>query len=101
MSAFRLLLAATLAVALTFLTLPVVAIFVDTSPGDLIGSLGDGAARDALLLSLETTAIAVAVIVAVGTPAAWLLATRAFIDGLLRGNGARALRNSGFKPPPG
>jgi len=78
MSAFRLLLAATLAVALTFLTLPVVAIFVDTSPGDLIGSLGDGAARDALLLSLETTAIAVAVIVAVGTPAAWLLATRAF-----------------------
>ena len=26
---------------------------------------------------------------------------RAFIDGLLRGDGARALRNSGFKPPPG
>ena len=26
---------------------------------------------------------------------------RAFIDGLLRGDGARALRNVGFKPPPG
>src|SRR5215218_4214211 len=26
---------------------------------------------------------------------------RAFIDGLLSGDGARALRNSGFKPPPG
>ena len=78
MTAFRALLAAALAVALTFLTLPVVAIFVDTSPGDLIASLGDGASRDALVLSLETTATAVALIVAVGTPAAYLLATRAF-----------------------
>jgi molybdate transport system permease protein len=77
-TAFRALLAAALAVALTFLTLPVVAIFVDTSPADLLASLGDGAARDALLLSLETTAIAVALIVAVGTPAAYALATRSF-----------------------
>jgi len=78
MSAFRAVLAAALGLALAFLVLPVVAIFVDTSPGDLIASLGDGAARDALLLSLETTAIAVALIVAVGTPAAWFLATRRF-----------------------
>ena len=78
MSAFRVLLATALAVTLAFLVLPVVAIFVDTSPGDLIASLGDGAARDALLLSLETTTIAVALIVAVGTPAAWFLATRRF-----------------------
>jgi len=78
MTAFRLLVAAALALALAFLVLPVVAIFVDTSPGDLIASLGDGAARDALVLSLETTAIAVALIVAVGTPAAWFLATRRF-----------------------
>jgi molybdate transport system permease protein len=77
-TAFRALLAAALALTLTFLTLPVVAIFVDTSPGELIASLGDGASRDALVLSLETTAIAVALIVAVGTPAAYLLATRAF-----------------------
>jgi molybdate transport system permease protein len=78
MTAFRVLAAAALAVALTFLVLPVVAIFVDTSPGDLIASLGDGASRDALLLSLKTTTIAVALIVAVGTPAAWFLATRRF-----------------------
>ncbi|MBK5231017.1 MAG: molybdate ABC transporter permease subunit, partial [Thermoleophilia bacterium] len=36
------------------------------------------AATDALLLSLKTTTIALAVIVLVGTPAAWLLATRSF-----------------------
>jgi molybdate transport system permease protein len=77
-TAFRALLATALAVALVFLVLPVVAIFVDTSPSELVASLGDGAARDALVLSLETTTIAVALIVAVGTPAAWFLATRRF-----------------------
>jgi molybdate transport system permease protein len=65
-----------LAVVLAFLTLPVVAIFVDVPPGDLVSSLGDDAALDALRLSLETSAIALAIIVVVGTPAAWLLATR-------------------------
>jgi molybdate transport system permease protein len=65
-----------LAIALAFLTLPIVAIFVNVPPGDLIGSLGDGAAVDALRLSLETSVIALALIVAVGTPTAWLLATR-------------------------
>jgi molybdate transport system permease protein len=67
-----------LAVALTFLTLPVVAIFVDSSPGDLIDSLGDRGATEALWLSLRTTAAALAIIVVVGTPAAYLLATRSF-----------------------
>jgi molybdate transport system permease protein len=65
-----------LAIGLAFLTLPVVAIFVDVPPGDLVDSLGDAAALDALRLSLETSGIALAVIVVVGTPAAWLLATR-------------------------
>ena len=65
-----------LAVALAFLTVPLVAIFVDVPPGDLVDSLGDAAAIDALRLSLETSAIALAVILVVGTPAAWLLATR-------------------------
>jgi molybdate transport system permease protein len=78
MTAFRVLLVAALAIALAFLVLPVIAIFVDTSPGELLASLGDGASRDALLLSLETTTIAVALIVLVGTPAAWFLATRSF-----------------------
>ena len=69
---------AALAVVLTFLTLPVVAIFVDAGPGELIAALGDDEALDALRLSLETSAIAVALVVALGTPAAYLLATRAF-----------------------
>jgi len=67
-----------LAVALLFLVLPVVAIFTHSSPSALVSSLGDPAAADALRLSLETSAIAVAVIVVVGTPAAYLLATREF-----------------------
>ncbi|ADB51881.1 ABC transporter permease [Conexibacter woesei] len=75
---FPALLGLSLAVALTFLTLPVVAIFVDTGPGRLLDSLGDPSSRDALRLSLLTTTIAVAIIVVVGTPAAYLLATRRF-----------------------
>jgi len=67
-----------LAVTLVFLVLPVVAIFVNTTPGDLISSLGDQTSLDALRLSLETSAIALALILAIGTPAAYLLATREF-----------------------
>ena len=71
-------LAAALALALTFLTVPVLAVFVDSSPGDLIASLGEEGALDALWLSLRTSAAALAIIVLVGTPAAYLLATRRF-----------------------
>jgi molybdate transport system permease protein len=75
---FAALLAAALALVLTFLTLPVVAIFVQQPPGDLIGALGEKGALDALWLSLRTTATALAIILVVGTPAAYLLATRRF-----------------------
>ena len=75
---FRVGLAAALGLALVFLTLPVVAIFVDSSPGALIDSLGEPGALDALWLSLRTTAIAIAIILVVGTPAAYVLATRSF-----------------------
>ena len=78
MNAFRLATAGALALTLVFLGLPLVALLVDASPGDLVSSLGDGASLDALRLSLETSAIALALIVAIGTPAAWLLATREF-----------------------
>jgi molybdate transport system permease protein len=67
-----------LAIALTFLTLPVVAIFVDAGPDALLSSLGDDEVLDALRLSLETSTLAVALLVLVGTPAAYLLATRRF-----------------------
>jgi len=75
---FPILLWVALTVALAFLALPVVAIFVHTGPGALASSLGDSAARDALRLSLEASALALAAILLVGTPAAYLLATREF-----------------------
>jgi molybdate transport system permease protein len=75
---FPLLLGAAVALALAFLVLPVIAIFTNTAPAKLLSSLGSAEATDALRLSLETTAIAVAVIVLVGTPAAYFLATRRF-----------------------
>jgi molybdate transport system permease protein len=75
---FTVLLALALGAAVTFLTLPVVAIFVDSTPAELIDSLGEPGALDALWLSLRVTAIALAIILVVGTPAAYLLATRSF-----------------------
>ena len=73
---FRVALVVALSVVLTFLTLPVVAIFVDTSPLELFKSLGEEGALEALRLSFFCTAIAVALIVVFGTPAAYFLATR-------------------------
>ncbi|HSO97375.1 MAG TPA: molybdate ABC transporter permease subunit [Solirubrobacteraceae bacterium] len=67
-----------LALTLAFLVLPVVAIFTDTTPGRLIGRLGDPVSRDALWLSLRTSALAMLITVIAGTPAAYLLATARF-----------------------
>jgi molybdate transport system permease protein len=75
---FGVALTAALAIVLTFLVLPIVAIFVQQPPGDLVAALGEEGALDALWLSLRTTAAAVACILVVGTPAAYLLATRRF-----------------------
>lgn len=75
---FTALLSAALAVALVFLALPLVAIFVEGGPGELLASLGEPGALDALWLSLQATTAALVVILVVGTPAAWLLATRSF-----------------------
>jgi molybdate transport system permease protein len=70
--------AAALPVALAFLALPVLAIFLDTSPSRLVAGLGEEGTLDALRLSLECSVAAVGTIVVLGTPAAWLLATRRF-----------------------
>ncbi len=75
---FAALLVVALALVLGFLTLPVVAIFVDAGPAELARSLDDEGALDALWLSLRCTTIAVALILLAGTPAAYLLATRRF-----------------------
>ncbi len=75
---FRALTILALALALVFLTLPLVAVFTDTGPGRLLDSLSEPAAREALWLSLRTSVAALAIIIVVGTPAAYLLATRDF-----------------------
>jgi molybdate transport system permease protein len=75
---FTFLAGAALALLLVFLTLPIVAIFVNVPPGELVSSLGDESSIDALELSLLTTSIALALILLVGTPAAYLLGTRTF-----------------------
>jgi molybdate transport system permease protein len=76
--AFSFVLFLALCTVLAFLTLPIVAIFAHSSPADLIRSLGEPDALDALWLSLRTSFAALAIIVVVGTPAAYLLATREF-----------------------
>jgi len=75
---FPALMVAALTITVGFLVLPIAAIFLDTSPGELVSSLDDDAARDALALSLQTSLTALVLIVLIGTPAAWLLATRRF-----------------------
>jgi len=76
--AFAVVLAASLSAVLCFLTLPIVAIFTQTSPLELLASLGEEGALDALRLSVICSASAIALIVLLGTPAAYLLATRHF-----------------------
>lgn len=71
-------LAAALVVALVFLALPVLALFLRVSPGELVEQLGEPRAREALLVSLKTSLIAHALILGFGTPAAYLLARRRF-----------------------
>jgi molybdate transport system permease protein len=75
---FDALLALCAGLAIAFLALPLVALLTQIPPGRLPGLLGERAVRDALLVTLKTNAIADAVIIAVGTPAAFLLATRRF-----------------------
>jgi len=64
------------ATALLFLLLPVLAIFLRISPGELIAALGTSAATDALLVTLQTNLVAMMLIVALGTPTAYWAATR-------------------------
>jgi molybdate transport system permease protein len=67
-----------IAVALAFLVLPVLAIFTHVAPGKLIDQLSNPVVHDALLVSLKTTLVAQALILLLGTPTAYFLATRRF-----------------------
>jgi molybdate transport system permease protein len=67
-----------LAAVLTFLMLPIVAVFLDVPPGRLLDELRGEVALDALRVTAKTNLIANALILGFGTPAAYLLATRRF-----------------------
>ncbi len=64
--------------ALAFLALPIVAIFAHVSPGRLAAQLSNPVVTDALVVSLKTTLIAQALILVLGTPTAYALASRRF-----------------------
>jgi molybdate transport system permease protein len=67
-----------LGVALAFLIVPVAALFLRVPPADLVAALGSDVFRDALVVSLKTSAIAHLAVLLVGTPAAYVLARRRF-----------------------
>ena len=77
-SAFDVALTLCAAVVLAFLALPIVGLVTEVPLGQVPGLLGDDAVQDALLVTLRTNAIAQALIVGLGTPTAYLLATRRF-----------------------
>ena len=70
--------AAATGLVVAFLVLPVVAVFVRVSPGTLVSAASSSIVTDALLVSLKTSAIAQVLVLALGTPTAWLLASRRF-----------------------
>jgi len=77
-SAFGVALWASACVALSFLLLPIVAIFSELTLGELRAGLTSDVARDALRVTLETNLVAMVLIVLFGTPTAYLLASREF-----------------------
>ncbi|HZO62500.1 MAG TPA: ABC transporter permease subunit [Gaiellaceae bacterium] len=62
----------------TFIALPLIAIFTHASPRALLGQLASPLVDDALVVSAKTSGVAQLVILAFGTPTAYLLATRRF-----------------------
>ena len=66
------------ALAVAFLLLPVLAIFLRVSPTTLVSELNDRVVLDALVVTAKTNAIAIVLLLVVGTPAAYLLASTRF-----------------------
>ena len=71
-------LVAATALALSFLLLPIVAIFFRIPLAHLLDGMRSEAAKDALVVTLKTNAVANVLILLVGTPAAYLIASRRF-----------------------
>jgi molybdate transport system permease protein len=76
--AFQIVLVLALALALAYVVVPLLAIFLRVPPSRLFSELTSDVAVDALVVTAKTSLIAQALIFAVGTPAAYFLATRRF-----------------------
>ena len=63
---------------LAFLAAPIVALFAQAPLGRVPALLGEPAVRDALAVTARTNLIANVLILALGTPTAWVLASRRF-----------------------
>jgi molybdate transport system permease protein len=70
--------AALAALLLALLALPVMALFLRRPPQELLARIASPVVLDALLLSLLTSLLATVVVLVLGLPTAWLLATRTF-----------------------
>jgi molybdate transport system permease protein len=75
---FETLLAVSAGLALGFLLLPLLSLFLRVSPGRLFAQLGSDVALDALWVTFKTGLVAHAFVILIGTPAAYFLATRRF-----------------------
>jgi molybdate transport system permease protein len=64
--------------AMGFMVLPIVAIFVHVTPQKLIEQLSNPIVTDALVVTVKTTLVAQVFILVFGTPTAYFLATRRF-----------------------
>jgi molybdate transport system permease protein len=75
---FTALLALAAGILLAFFALPLVALFTQAPLGEIPNLLSEPVLQEILLVTLKTNLIANALIVALGTPTAYLLATRRF-----------------------
>lgn len=66
------------AIVLSFLLLPIAAVFLRVPLGDLVDQLSSDVVREALVVTLKTNLIALALILLLGTPTAYLIASRSF-----------------------
>lgn len=67
-----------IAIALSFIFLPMIAVFLDMTPQEIWQHLQTPLAYESLKLSVFTTLISLALIIIFGTPLAYLLATKDF-----------------------
>jgi molybdate transport system permease protein len=77
-NAFSALLALCLGLTLAFLTIPLIALFTEAPLGDIPDLLRSGIVQDAIKVTIRTNVIANILILGIGTPAAYLVATRRF-----------------------